>query len=378
MSVMAERDVNEPAQSQREQTDESLRVERGNADARAAEKIGAVENEADEIVRLARLRADEVVQAARDEADRLPEAAVAGTSSFERDRREADVALENERTRADTLLKEQRAARRRYFDDFVASERDATDDDLIRERDHSDTVVAARDEFLAIVSHDLRSLLGGLALNADLLKRHAPEGVAGDKLRRHAATGQRLLVRMNRMVNDLLDVVSIEAGQLEVLFEQADVGKLLRDTLDAFEPLASAKGISLLCDMADSPHLATMDGGRILQVLANLVSNAIKFAPAGSQVSIVVAIDKTQIEFAVSDTGIGIAEEALEAVFDRFHQVSKDRRGLGLGLHISKCIVEAHGGKLWAESKLAAGSTFRFVLPSSPLASLEQLRSPVV
>jgi len=113
---------------------------------------------------------------------------------------------------------------------------------------------------------------------------------------------------------------------------------------------------------------AQLDGGRILQVLANLVSNAIKFTPAGGRVSIRVVADRNDIQFSVSDTGIGIPDQALSAVFERFRQLSKDRRGLGLGLHISKCIVEAHGGRMWAESVVGVGSTFHFVLPASPAA----------
>ena len=110
--------------------------------------------------------------------------------------------------------------------------------------------------------------------------------------------------------------------------------------------------------------IAILDDLRILQVLANLVGNAIKFTPSGGQVSIRIRTAAHRLQFVVSDTGIGIPENKLTAVFDRFEQVGNDRRGLGLGLHISKWIVEAHGGTIWAESGIT-GSTFYVELPIS-------------
>jgi len=361
---MRERDVDSTGHPKRDQTNESLRVERDKADARVAEKRDAVEEEADEVVRIARRRADQVVQTARNDADRErgPQATATEASS-ELERTRADGVLKQERSSADAVLRHERAERKRYLADFLAVEREATDKGLIGERAHADTVIAARDEFLATVSHDLRSLLGGLSLNTELLLDLAPGGDDGDTIRKLAAMSQRMVSRMNRLINDLLDVTSIEAGMLALLPEQVEISELLRDTLEAFDPIAAAKRVTLGADAAGLPIHARLDGGRILQVLANLVSNAIKFTPAEGQVLIRIRVEKSELQFSVSDTGIGIPEDALQEVFDRFRQVSQDRRGLGLGLHISKFIVEAHGGRLWAESKLASGSTFHFVLP---------------
>lgn len=362
---MSERDIASTGHLQRDQTDESLRVERDRADACVAEKREVVEDEADEVVRIARQRADQIVQTARDDADREHGTQSTATeASSEGKRTRADVVLDQERSSEDAALQHERAERRRYLADFLVVEREATDKDLIGERAHADTVIAARDDFLATVSHELRSLLGGLSLNTGMLLRHAPEGAGGDKMRTLGATSQRQVARMNRLINDLLDIASIEAGKLTLLPEQVDVAKILHDTLDAFEPIAAAKRITLNADAAALPLHARLDDGRILQVLANLVSNAIKFTPAEGRVSIRIRTERDEIHFAVSDTGIGIPEDALQGVFERFRQVNKDRRGLGLGLHISKCIVEAHGGRMWAESKLAAGSTFHFALPA--------------
>jgi signal transduction histidine kinase len=345
-----------------------LRVEREKSDATAAEEHVALEAEADEVVRVARERADQVVQTARDKADREYPRSTAAEEAAQRDRNRADLVLEQERSNADARLERDRAERRRYLADFLAVERDATDEDLRGERDTADTLMATKDDFFATVSHDLRSLLAALALNAQLLATHAPEGEAGDKMRKHAGTSQRLVARMNRLVNDLLDVASIEAGKLSLVPAQVEVAHIIRDTLEAFEPIAAAKRISLEAGETEPLH-ARIDADRILQVLANLVSNAIKFTASEGRVRIVVSKEKNELHFAVSDTGTGIPEHELLVVFERFHQVSKDRRGLGLGLYISKCIVEAHGGRMWAESKLGAGSTFHVVLPAESLRS---------
>jgi signal transduction histidine kinase len=355
--------VDQPRQPQREQTDESLRVEREKADIAAEEKIHAVEVEADEVVRIARVRADQVVRTARDNVDRVrPQSAVAHSlSQLERSR--ADVTLARERSNADAVLDDERSVRRRYLADFLAVEREATDVDLMEERADADTVVATRDQFLATVSHDLRSLLGGLALNAQLLAEQASDGPQGAVMIKHASTSQRLIARMNRLVSDLLDMVSIDAGQLSLVTDVVDVRSILRDTLEAFEPIAGAKNIKLVSDFGAQQLLARLDGDRIVQVLANLVSNAIKFTPAGGRISIEIRVEDRELRFSVIDTGIGIPEHDLNAVFERFRQVSKDRRGLGLGLYIAKGVVEAHGGRMWAESRHKSGSTFHFALP---------------
>ncbi len=351
-------------ETQRGETNESLRRERDKIDARASDKRDAVEIAADEVVRLARERADEIMQIARDDADRgSGERPAIGDGDTDRDL--ADDVLQQERSSEDARLEDERARRRRYLAAFMAVEREATDQDLIEEREHADTMIASRDEFLGTVSHELRSLLEVLALNAARLNTLAPAGPAGEPIRKQAGTNQRTVARMNRLIGDLLDATSIEAGKLEIRLDTVAVAELLRDTLDAFEPIAAAKQIRIVADAPAAGISAHLDGERILQVLANLVSNAIKFTPAGGQVSIEIRVVDDELHHAVSDTGIGIPEAELATVFERFHQVSADRRGLGLGLYIARHIVEAHGGRLWAESDLGAGSTFRFVVPRS-------------
>jgi signal transduction histidine kinase len=361
---MSQQNAEPPSQPRREQTDESLRIEREKSDAAAGEKRREIEARADAVVQIARDRADEVLQAARDDADREQPSSVTDPVS-ERERGLADVILARERAKADAVLERERIQRRECFEIFLANEREATDSNLMDERADADTNVATRDDFLATVSHDLRSLLSGLSLSAQLLLEKAPTGAAGDLTRKCAGTSQRLVARMSRLVNDLLDVTSIEAGKVALLIEETDVADVLRDTLEAFEPLAAAKGVSLSAEAEPPPCVGRFDSGRVLEVLANLVSNALKFTSSGGRVSIRVAREGNELHFAVNDTGIGIPEDALQGVFEKFKQVAKDRRGLGLGLYISKGIVEAHGGRMWGESRLGAGSTFHFAIPRS-------------
>jgi signal transduction histidine kinase len=265
---------------------------------------------------------------------------------------------------------------RRLRRESLLEERQRTDESLrlerskFGERTFADTVTAAHQGFLADVSHDLRSLLGGLAVSAALLISDAPRGKDGDRIRNHAGASQRAVARMTRLIGDLLDTASIEAGRLAITPEPVNVGKLVSDTVEAFTSIATAKSIALDARLPALPLIAILDDLRILQVLANLVGNAIKFTPAGGQVSIRIRTAAHRLQFVVSDTGIGIPENKLTAVFDRFEQVGNDRRGLGLGLHISKWIVEAHGGTIWAESGVI-GSTFFVELPVTPVTDEE-------
>jgi signal transduction histidine kinase len=134
--------------------------------------------------------------------------------------------------------------------------------------------------------------------------------------------------------------------------------------VDTFQGQAAAKGIALELDAGSAPLAWTFDYARLLQVLANLIANAMKFTPAGGRITVYARGQGTDLRISVRDTGAGISPHLLEAIFERFWQASADdRRGLGLGLYIARCIVEAHGGRIWAESTEGAGSTIHIVLP---------------
>ena len=351
----------------RDQTDESLRTERTKTDEVLAEARESIEKEEDLIVQRARDTADTVLETARDKADKqlnTPVSATATHATIEQARNIEDEALLRERALADATLEHQRSHSTNALKRLLPLEREKTDRTLLTERAHSDSAVSQRDDFLGMVCHDLRDLLGGILLTSESLADHAAEGAAGDAIRSTTQQIERYSARMNRLISDLVDVASIDAGQLAISTTQNDTALLVQETVQAFQQTAAPKQISLSI-IGDLPPLFTsFDHDRMLQVLANVLSNAIKFTQSGGHITISREVVGTDIVFAVKDTGTGIPADKLEAVFDRFWQLGKnDRRGIGLGLYISKCIVESHGGKMWVESTPGEGSTFYFTVP---------------
>jgi signal transduction histidine kinase len=149
-----------------------------------------------------------------------------------------------------------------------------------------------------------------------------------------------------------------------VTADSHDIRDLLQHAVDGFQPVASGKRIVLACELPDEPVMAMYDDHRIMQVLSNLIHNAIKFTPDGGSIFVRVERSVAECVIAVADTGIGIPQGELTTIFQRFRQLGgTDRTGLGLGLYISMWIVEAHGGRIWAESRMGAGTTFYFTLP---------------
>jgi signal transduction histidine kinase len=357
--------MDKPPSPEREQTDESLRVERRKADDVLADKLSAIEEAADAVIEKARARADEVLAAGRAKVDRKaaqPEGEPS-RQALQTERRLEDRVLQKERADADEVLRAERVEGA----ELLATERDETDKDLSHERSRSDDAVSTRDEFLGIVSHDLRNLLGAVTGFAGLIAKAESGEMEHDSAQvlAHAQRIQRSGARMNRLIGDLVDVASIEAGALAVTLQLGDPRQVVTEAVDTFQAQASASGVSLVAEMAPAPTtIAELDHARILQVLANLVGNAIKFTPAGGRVVVHFEHNPQELRFTVRDTGQGISARDLESVFERFRQLEKrDGRGVGLGLYISKCIVQGHGGHIWAESRPGEGSTFCFTLP---------------
>ena len=352
---------------ERAQTDQSLRTERSRADEALAEKQVAVEGEADRVVHRARENADAVVEAARDKADQAldPATPVAQHAAVTELRLVEDEALRGERATADASIRQERQAAASVLSKLLPLERDATDRYLLTERARSDGALANRDGFLGIVAHDLRDLLGGVVLSAEQLSRIGTGSETGEQVLAETKRLKRYAARMNRLIGDLVDTASIDAGRLAVTSTHGDVALLLAEAVDTFRAAAVEKGVSLELETAGRPLAAAFDHDRMLQVLANAISNSIKFTPAGGRIAIRGERAGNELRFAISDTGPGIPAEALETIFERFWQVGKnDRRGLGLGLYLSRCIVEAHGGKIWAESTPGEGARISFTLPA--------------
>jgi PAS domain S-box-containing protein len=217
---------------------------------------------------------------------------------------------------------------------------------------------AARDEVLGVVAHDLRNPLSALSVAAGLLGRRLPPEDAG------VASILRSVRQMDRLVRDLLDVCTLEAGHLGVEPEPQSPALLVREALELVRPLAA--GHLLAVDVDEALPEVRADRSRVLQVFSNLVGNALKFTPEGGRVLVGAAWSEAEgaVCFRVTDSGPGIPAEHLPHLFERFWRARRaDRRGAGLGLPIARGLVEAHGGRLWVESEAGQGSTFRFTLP---------------
>jgi signal transduction histidine kinase len=170
--------------------------------------------------------------------------------------------------------------------------------------------------------------------------------------------------RMNRLIQDLLDVKRIESGRLVVEPRPVPAGALLGEAVELLRPLATSNAIDLVYEAAEDLPRVSADPHRIHQVLSNLIGNSIKFTPRGGRVSVTGECLGPEVRLAVSDTGPGIPPEYVPHIFGQFWQGARtDRRGIGLGLAIAKGIVEAHAGRIWVESTVGAGSSFYFTLP---------------
>ena len=224
--------------------------------------------------------------------------------------------------------------------------------------------VRAREGVLAVVSHDLRNPLASILLNTSTLLELARPGSldpwVADSLRQTIA----LVEQSNRLIEDLLDVSRIGKGGIPLVRAPHDLRDLAARAERMLRPLADDRGVALDLVLPDAPVPVQVDGDRVLQVLSNVIGNAFKFTPEGGRVTVRLERAEGGGRVTVHDTGVGIAADELEDVFDPFRQAGEaDRRGVGLGLPIARGIVEAHGGRIWVESVPGEGSTFTFTLP---------------
>jgi PAS domain S-box-containing protein len=226
--------------------------------------------------------------------------------------------------------------------------------------------IRARDDLLAIVSHDLRNPLSLTLMNADLLAESLPPDETGRRARDRAHQIRRSATRMSRLIGDLLDAAAIETGSLPISRTRQDVAPLVEEALEMMRPMAHGRTLALERVLVGDVPAVDCDRERILQVFSNLIGNAIKFTPQGGAITVSVERVVDEVRFAVTDTGPGIIAEDLPHVFDRYWRAKRTERGsVGLGLYIVKGIVEAHGGRIWVESRVGIGSTFYFTLPAT-------------
>jgi signal transduction histidine kinase len=376
----------------RENTDVSLGVERATGKV-VTDAAARARRLADDLVEHERIVLDERLRKFRDSADfvlareRISSTVPVGLVAPERtladkatmgEREIHDAVTEQERRRSDDAIQVQR--REQFAGPGELARQADTDEKLGAERLRVDRAVTflgsteqalsfaeeeiqRRSNVLAMVAHELRNPLSIISMNAQFIA----DRVVDPEVREPATEVQHSVARMNRLLQDLIDLARIEGGSFGIVKRPVDVGALLSEILAAYGPLFSKRGSVFICEPRALGIVAMFDHDRIVQVLSNLLCNAMKFTPSGGTVSLLMERRADSIELAVKDTGAGISAHALPHVFNRFWQGSSEPgTGLGLGLYICEKIISAHAGRIWVESEVGRGTTFRFTLPQVP------------
>jgi signal transduction histidine kinase len=243
--------------------------------------------------------------------------------------------------------------------------------DRERERRRSAEVLAqAREDVLGVVAHDLRNPLNLILMTGELLLQ---ENLSDERRKDMLKIGMRAAQQMNRLIDDLLDTVRLQAGTFALDVEEVPVDSIIRQAEETFRPIADRRHLNLEVACEDDARVRA-DPARVSQIVGNLIGNAIKFTPEKGTIKVRAKPHDKQVIFEVADDGPGISPDSMSHLFDSFWQARKnDQRGVGLGLAIVKELVEAHGGKIWVESKVNEGSKFSFSLPAVdvPVAAVE-------
>lgn len=234
---------------------------------------------------------------------------------------------------------------------------------------------AMKSEFVSVASHELRTPLSAIK-NAVQLVLNGKTGEINETQAKFLTMAERNINRLTNILNNLLDLSRIESGKMEMNFQELDLKGVIEFVSNSLKLQAENKSIQLKCDIADPLPKVYGDREKVEQILTNLIGNAIKFTPEGGEILIMAKPFsgdenryKKMVSISIQDSGIGIPEEHLSQIFEKFHQVEgslhRSIGGTGLGLAITKGLVEVHQGKIWVESKLGKGSTFTFTLPIS-------------
>lgn len=377
---------------QRAHTDASLDAERAVADSDEHRSEVVARQELDDIIEQDRILADSRLLKRRDSADNILARNRSASPSTSRgrvanerriadqerklEREEMDAHVHDERQRSDLVVDAERRKQELHHTQLQGRRHD-TDDRLSSERHDSDAAVIALGhtkialalsegqrehygEILGMVTHDLRSPLMVIASGAEAIATD-PQHPSTQKV---AQLMMQAAARMERLTADLLDAVRIQSGTMRITKQPQRVGALLAEAFKTYEPLFSNRGLTFTVDVPTTDIVASFDYDRIVQVLSNLLVNAMKFTPHKGTVTLHVQQRAQQVEFSLSDSGAGISPSDLPHIFERFWQIDNhSRRGLGLGLYICKTIVEGHGGTIKAESEMGKGTTIRFALP---------------
>jgi GAF domain-containing protein/DNA-binding response OmpR family regulator/nitrogen-specific signal transduction histidine kinase len=224
----------------------------------------------------------------------------------------------------------------------------------------------AKSEFVSTVSHELRTPMTSIKGYADLLLMGAV-GELADQQEHFVTIIRNNADRLTALVNDLLDISRIETGRVELNLRAVSMSEVVKSVMATLEARAQERDLELRVDIPEDLPAVWGDSDRITQILTNLVGNAIQYTPSGGSICTSARVNQRMLEVAVADTGIGISEENLEKVFDRFFRADnpfvQETSGTGLGLAITTSLVRMHGGDIWVESEVGEGSTFSFTLP---------------
>ena len=388
----------ESTQELRGKTDKSLEDERDKTDECLERNAKTVEEETSDRIRLDRLAADKDRESQRVERDidKEHQLDVTGIQTSRLDdkiliqeRERSDKAQKVERKQEDRARTRERLQKRLLAEAFLEKKRKETDSHLLDERVHVDlesehysnrlsdeiashdfttAALLTRDQYLAIVSHDLQTPLATILIGAHLMRRSlSKDAVDTVSLLENIEIIEQSAAGMDQMISDLLEVERMAQNKLILKPERVDLRDLMQECVDLFAPLISLKAFSMTIHICPEPIFADLDHDRILQVLSNLIGNSLKFTPDGGIIELSVRKQETQVEISVTDNGPGISEQTKAQVFEKFSQFKmNDRRGLGLGLFIAKWIVEAHKGRIRVTSDVGKGSTFSFTLPLHP------------
>ena len=241
---------------------------------------------------------------------------------------------------------------------------------LHEEHRKANLAVKARDNVLAMVSHDLRSPLSSILLHAGFLWRALVHGEPVSDLRSGLQSIHRSARTMNRLIEDLLDAVKIEAGRFRIEQKTSDLLPIIEDAVEGTRSAAEAKRIRLVLDVPNARQELSCDRDRLTQAMTNLLSNAVKFSPDGAPVEVKLDSSGDWISISIQDWGPGIPDEHLCQLFRPYWQAAETAHlGTGLGLYISKSIVDAHGGRIEVRSAQERGATFTVLLPKAALAA---------
>jgi signal transduction histidine kinase len=233
--------------------------------------------------------------------------------------------------------------------------------------------IAARQDVLSFVSHDLKNPLMGIMLSVETILRAAPP----EDRRRSASQLHRVMrgaQQMRRMIEDLLDMTMLESGRLNVDIASHDLGKVLEDAVEGFTGRASARQVNLEVALPPDATMVACDRQRLVQVLSNLIDNALKFTPAKGRINVTGRAVEGMALCTVADTGSGIPTSVRPRVFERFVQADAGgREGRGLGLYIAKGLIEGQGGSIWVDSQEGRGTTFSLTLPLTRATAVDSL-----